>query len=254
MVVPDDPDARRRRLTGIGERIRRLRLQRGMTQGQLAGDRFSKAYVSALERARAAPSMRSLEYIAEQLRVRPEFFLLEEPGGEEVAMPASIKAVRFSDGRVYADLDDGRSVGLPLRRSPRLMAASLGAIEEWRVTDAGRTVSWPALDERISLAEFLGVRVLARSEVEDAPRRTARGRPRKAYAPLREWLDAQSGPEVTISMSELESVLGRPLPPSALRYAGPWSSSANPLCAAIRAAGWRASPDLTAKRVRFIRR
>lgn len=51
----------------IGERLKRARLAAGMTQQQLAGDRYTKAYVSALENGLAKPSIKALDYLAAQL-------------------------------------------------------------------------------------------------------------------------------------------------------------------------------------------
>jgi tetratricopeptide (TPR) repeat protein len=66
---------RRRRVVGddrqlarsIGERIRRARLAAGLTQQQLAGDRYTKAYISALENGIARPSMVALDFLAPRL-------------------------------------------------------------------------------------------------------------------------------------------------------------------------------------------
>src|ERR671925_2254995 len=51
----------------IGERIRRARLGAGLTQQALAGDRYTKAYISALENGIARPSMAALDYLAPRL-------------------------------------------------------------------------------------------------------------------------------------------------------------------------------------------
>ena len=55
----------------IGDRVRQLRIARGMTQSDLGGARFTKAYVSQLERGRARPSAAALEWFAAQLQVSP---------------------------------------------------------------------------------------------------------------------------------------------------------------------------------------
>ena len=52
VTVDDTPLAR-----SIGARIRQARLQAGLTQQQLAGDRYTKAYVSALENGGAKAPM-----------------------------------------------------------------------------------------------------------------------------------------------------------------------------------------------------
>ena len=48
-------------------RIRAARLAAGLTQQELAGDRYTKAYVSALELGHAKPSMAALDYLAPRL-------------------------------------------------------------------------------------------------------------------------------------------------------------------------------------------
>jgi len=60
-----------RTATGLGARIRAARLAAGWTQQQLAGERFSKAYVSALENGLVQPSMAALTYLAERLGTSP---------------------------------------------------------------------------------------------------------------------------------------------------------------------------------------
>ncbi len=52
---------------GIGARVRGARNAAGWTQAELAGDRFSKAYISALENGLVQPSMAALTYLAERL-------------------------------------------------------------------------------------------------------------------------------------------------------------------------------------------
>src|ERR687892_2438804 len=59
----------------IGERIREARRRAGLTQQQLAGERYTKAYVSALETGIARPSMVALSYLAERLGLPPGHFL-----------------------------------------------------------------------------------------------------------------------------------------------------------------------------------
>ncbi|HET7520405.1 MAG TPA: tetratricopeptide repeat protein [Candidatus Limnocylindria bacterium] len=62
----------------IGERIREARRRAGLTQQQLAGDRYTKAYVSALETGIARPSMVALSYLCERLGLPPSHFLDEQ--------------------------------------------------------------------------------------------------------------------------------------------------------------------------------
>lgn len=51
----------------IGGRLKRARLASAQTQSALAGDRYTKAYISALEHGIAKPSMAALNYLAPRL-------------------------------------------------------------------------------------------------------------------------------------------------------------------------------------------
>ena len=73
VTVDDSPLAR-----SIGARIRQARLQAGLTQQQLAGDRYTKAYVSALENGGSKPSMAALNYLASRLDVPATVLLAGE--------------------------------------------------------------------------------------------------------------------------------------------------------------------------------
>ena len=61
----------------IGQRIREARLRAGFTQQQLAGDRYTKAYVSALETGIARPSMVALAFLSERLSLPASHFIDE---------------------------------------------------------------------------------------------------------------------------------------------------------------------------------
>jgi len=59
----------------IGERIRAARLAAGLTQQQLADGRYTKAYISALEKGHAKPSMAALNFLSERLGMPAAHFL-----------------------------------------------------------------------------------------------------------------------------------------------------------------------------------
>jgi tetratricopeptide (TPR) repeat protein len=61
--------APQRATTGLGNRLRQLRVAAGLTQSELAGDRFSKEYVSQIERGKTRPTKETLAWIAERLGV-----------------------------------------------------------------------------------------------------------------------------------------------------------------------------------------
>lgn len=63
--------------TDIGDKIKRLRLQRNMTQTDLAGDQITRNMLSRVENGAALPSLPTVWYLAERLGV-PAGFLLAE--------------------------------------------------------------------------------------------------------------------------------------------------------------------------------
>lgn len=74
----------------VGQRIRRARESAGLTQAQVAGDRYTAAYISALERGLAKPSLASMAFLSERLRVAIADLIADEVapqtdglGGEE---------------------------------------------------------------------------------------------------------------------------------------------------------------------------
>jgi transcriptional regulator with XRE-family HTH domain len=79
----------------FGARLRKLRLARGMTQKQLAGDRYTHAYVSSIEAGRRMPSREALEHFADRLGVQVDELLTGRPPD----LPARLE-VRLHDARI----------------------------------------------------------------------------------------------------------------------------------------------------------
>src|SRR3954453_4824232 len=57
----------------MGERVRQLRIAKGLTQTDLAGERFSKEYVSQIERGKTRPTGETIEWLAARLGVDQSF-------------------------------------------------------------------------------------------------------------------------------------------------------------------------------------
>src|SRR5690348_16603741 len=57
----------------LGERLRQLRVAAGLTQTDLAGDRFSKEYVSQIERGKTRPTGETIKWLSERLGVDAGF-------------------------------------------------------------------------------------------------------------------------------------------------------------------------------------
>lgn len=81
MVVVDNSHVARR----VGERIRQARVRANLTQRQLAEGRYTAAYVSALERGLAKPSMAALTFLSERLGVSvPDLVAEERPAASRL--------------------------------------------------------------------------------------------------------------------------------------------------------------------------
>jgi tetratricopeptide (TPR) repeat protein len=57
----------------LGERVRERRTARGLTQSELAGERFTKEYVSQIERGKTRPTAQTLDWLAARLGVDREY-------------------------------------------------------------------------------------------------------------------------------------------------------------------------------------
>ncbi len=79
-------------LTRVGRRLRELRLAAGLTQAELAGRRFSHAYVSVLEAGRREPSRAAVDYFAQRLGVAVEELWSEKGASWALEMAQDLRA------------------------------------------------------------------------------------------------------------------------------------------------------------------
>src|SRR6266498_4701241 len=76
--------------SGLGTRLRQLRVSAGLTQSELAGDRFSKEYVSQIERGKTRPTRETLSWIAEQLNVDVSYLQTGQTWDEYAEVEAAV--------------------------------------------------------------------------------------------------------------------------------------------------------------------
>ena len=93
---------------GLGERLKTLRVNAGLTQTDLAGDRFSKEYVSQIERGKTRPTQETIEWLAERLGVDPGFLAsgvaADERGRIETALA---RAEALNESHEYQEALEG---------------------------------------------------------------------------------------------------------------------------------------------------
>ncbi len=79
----------------IGEKIKRLRTEKFMTQAELAGDKITRNMLSLIEKGTASPSVQTLVYLAGRLNVSPGYLLADS--GEEGLF---LKSEKLSELRI----------------------------------------------------------------------------------------------------------------------------------------------------------
>ena len=80
----------------LGEKLRQARLEAGLSQRQLVGDRITRNMLSQIENGSAAPSMDTLHYLAQRLG-KPLSFFLEDGEAEEAPLERAWRAYEAGD-------------------------------------------------------------------------------------------------------------------------------------------------------------
>jgi len=73
-------------------------------------------------------------------------------------------AVRVDDTTLSVDLDDGRTIAVPLAWFPRLVAGTQAERNNWRLIGQGRGLHWEDLDEDISVEGLIAGRPSGESQ------------------------------------------------------------------------------------------
>ena len=133
------------RAVHLGERLRALRVAAGLTQSELAAGRFSKEYLSQIERGKTRPTAETLEWLAARLAVDPAYLesgvSAEERSRVEAALAraeALLEAHQYDDAR--AELARGRDAvartGASELELRSLLADSWASIQQGEIQHA----------------------------------------------------------------------------------------------------------------------
>ena len=87
----------------LGERIRQTRMEKGLTQSQLAGDMITRNMLSQIENGAASPSMKTLGYLAQTLGVSVGYLMEEEDTSVLRQAKALLKKGAYSDAAQAAE-------------------------------------------------------------------------------------------------------------------------------------------------------
>ncbi|WP_018347854.1 helix-turn-helix domain-containing protein [Longispora albida] len=205
----------------LGARLHRLRTDRGLTQKDLAGERYTAAYISTVEAERRTPSTDALSYFAERLGVTPA----ELSTGRPSELPADL-LIALAEAELSGELERFRRVrtlaaDAGLRRAEAAALTGLGRIPEAEALLAGEplTVRVPLLIAKARLipardAAYLLDGAVAQLESSGLPDPEAEAALR--YALVEIYADL-GYPERAVSSAEAaEALTGPPVDSSAL--------------------------------------
>ena len=86
----------------LGDRLRQLRVSAGLTQTDLAADRFSKEYISQIERGKTRPTRETIEWLAVRLGVDATYLASGVSSDERARAEAILaRAEALSEKREY---------------------------------------------------------------------------------------------------------------------------------------------------------
>ncbi|HZQ81645.1 MAG TPA: tetratricopeptide repeat protein [Gaiellaceae bacterium] len=102
------------RIPRLGERVRQLRVAAGLTQTDLAGDRFSKEYISQIERGKTRPTAETVEWLAARLGVDAGFLASGVSADERAKAEAILaRADALSQEHKFAEAIEEYTRALP---------------------------------------------------------------------------------------------------------------------------------------------
>ncbi len=132
----------------LGEKIKELRQEKGITQKDLAGGRITRNMLSLIENGHTSPSVSTLLYIAEKLEVPAGYFLTSNTADDELFYKMTVidklknafKAGEYEEVITISHEIPGSAaddeVELILAKS--YMKTALGKVQEFMFTSAAR--------------------------------------------------------------------------------------------------------------------
>src|SRR5712692_1481922 len=159
----------------LGERLRQLRVAAAMTQTDLAGDRFSKEYVSQIERGKTRPTQETIKWLADRLGVDAGFLANGVSADERGRVDAALaRAEALLEGRRNAEAIDEfdrihpgvAATGLPELEVRALAGEATARMREGQVREAIQLLDRARnLAERPEFSDLEPVAILCRRGV-----------------------------------------------------------------------------------------
>jgi hypothetical protein len=76
----------------------------------------------------------------------------------------TIVDLKIDEEKLFIDLEDGRSLIIPLTWYPRLLHGTLAERQNWQLLGDGYAIEWPDLDEHIGIEGLLAERRSSESQ------------------------------------------------------------------------------------------
>lgn len=160
------PNAPQRASSGLGVRLRQLRVGAGLTQSELAGDRFSKEYLSQIERGKTRPTRETLAWIAAQLSVDVSYLETGQTWNQHAEVEAAVvRAEAAVEGQQH---DEALEALEGLRFSPEGRELEFRALlaESWaRISRGELRQALELLTQAREISEAHGFSDVDRAEV-----------------------------------------------------------------------------------------
>jgi transcriptional regulator with XRE-family HTH domain len=141
----------------------------GLTQGELAGDRFSKEYVSQIERGKTRPTADTIDWLAQQLGVDPSFLAngvsTDERGRVEGGLARAEALTRSDQCPAAIEVYDSLRSAVLATGSPELEARALTGEARARAIEGDVRSAIPLLERARGLAEGPSFSDVERAEV-----------------------------------------------------------------------------------------
>jgi tetratricopeptide (TPR) repeat protein len=124
----------------LGARLRELRAAAGLTQSELAGGRFSKEYVSQIERGKTRPSADTLAWLATRLGVDAGYLVRGISSTDEAAFEAALaRAEALVEAKRYEEAAaEFEAVRVAVRGSVADLELRATAGQGWALAGVGR--------------------------------------------------------------------------------------------------------------------
>ena len=126
----------------LGERIRRLRVQQGLSLAKVVGEDVSRAFLNQVEMGKARPSIRVLRLLAERLGTEVEYLLEGRQAGVD-------RELSLEKGRVLVAMGEPKRALTALRVAVHAYDWPLGT--DARLTQAEALIALGRKDEALEI-------------------------------------------------------------------------------------------------------